>query len=112
MVLTNIVGNAIKYTPSGGRVEVSCGQETSRLQIKVSDTGLGIAADERDKVFDKFYRSTDEQVAALPGTGLGLALSLEIVRTHGGSITLDSELGKGSTFTVVLPIGSLAAVPT
>lgn len=110
VVLTNIVGNAIKYTPGGGRVEVSCSQESSRLHVTVADTGLGISAQEREKVFEKFYRSTDERVAGLPGTGLGLALALEIVRTHGGTIVLDSEVGKGSTFTVVLPIGNLAAV--
>ncbi len=112
VVLTNIVGNAIKYTPDGGKVEVTCTQESSRLSIRVADTGLGIAPAEREKVFEKFYRSTDERVAGLPGTGLGLALALEIARTHGGTITLDSEVGKGSTFTVVLPIGNLAAVPS
>lgn len=110
VVLTNIIGNAIKYTPEGGKVEVTCSEESSRLQIRVADTGLGISPEEREKVFEKFYRSTDERVAGLPGTGLGLALALEIARTHGGTITLDSEIGKGSTFTVVLPIGSLAAV--
>lgn len=110
VVLTNLVGNAIKYTPSGGRVEITCGQEGSRLHIRVVDTGLGIAPQERDKVFEKFYRSSDERVAALPGTGLGLALAMEIVRTHGGTITVESELGKGSAFTMVLPIGNLAAV--
>ncbi len=112
VVLTNLVGNAVKYTPTGGKVEVSCGQEGARMHIAVADTGLGIGPQEREKVFEKFYRSTDERVAALPGTGLGLALALEIVRTHGGTITLDSEIGKGSKFTVVLPIGNLAAVPT
>lgn len=112
VVLTNLVGNAIKYTPKGGKVEVTCGQEGSRLQVKVADTGLGIAPEEQEKVFEKFYRSTDERVAELPGTGLGLALAMEIARTHGGTITLESEMGKGSTFTVVLPIGNLAAVQT
>ena len=110
VVLTNLVGNAIKYTPEGGRVEVACGQEGARLHFKVADTGLGIGPAEQEKVFEKFYRSSDERVAALPGTGLGLALAMEIVRTHGGTISLESELGKGSTFTVVLPIGNLAAI--
>lgn len=110
VVLTNLVGNAIKYTPEGGKVEVLCSQEGSRMQIQVVDSGLGIAAEEQDRVFEKFYRSSDERVAGIPGTGLGLAMALEIVRTHGGAITLKSELGKGSTFNVVLPIGSLAAV--
>lgn len=110
VVLTNLVGNAIKYTPEGGRVEVTCAQEGSRLHIRVVDTGFGIVPEEQEKVFEKFYRSTDERVAGVPGTGLGLAMALEIVRTHGGTISLKSEAGRGSTFTVALPIGSLAAV--
>jgi two-component system phosphate regulon sensor histidine kinase PhoR len=112
VVLTNLIGNAIKYTPSGGKVEVRCEQDGPRLQVKVVDTGLGIAPEEQEKVFEKFYRSTDERIEGIPGTGLGLALTMEIVRTHGGTIEIDSEVGKGSTFTVVLPIGNLAAVPT
>ncbi len=112
MVLTNLVGNAVKYTPSGGKVEITCLHEGSRIYIGVKDTGIGINPDERERVFEKFYRSRDERVGALPGTGLGLALALETTRAHGGAITLDSEPGKGSTFTVTLPVGSLAAVPS
>ena len=112
VVLTNLVGNAVKYTPSGGKVEITCLHEGSRIYIGVKDTGIGINPDERERVFEKFYRSRDERVGALPGTGLGLALALETTRAHGGAITLDSEPGKGSTFTVTLPVGSLAAVPS
>lgn len=112
VLLTNVVGNAIKYTPSGGRVEVTCRREAARLHIRVADTGPGIAPGEHDKVFEKFYRSPDERIAQQPGTGLGLALAIQIARLHGGTITLESEPDNGSTFTVVLPIGNLAAVPS
>lgn len=112
VVLTNLVGNAIKYTPAGGKVEINCAEEAARLHIKVVDTGIGINPADAERAFEKFYRSSDERVAALPGTGLGLALALETARMHGGTITLESELGKGSTFTLVLPVGTLAAVQT
>lgn len=112
VVLTNLVGNAVKYTPSGGTVEISCVEDGSRLLLNVKDTGIGIDSTECKKVFEKFYRSESETVSQLPGTGLGLALALEVVRAHGGTIDLESELGKGSTFTIVLPIESLAAVKT
>jgi signal transduction histidine kinase len=112
VVLTNLVGNAIKYTPQGGSVEVSCEEDGGRLHIKVRDTGIGIDEDEQEKVFEKFYRSESEEVHQQPGTGLGLAMALEVVRAHGGKIDLESEPGKGSTFIVDLPIESLAAVKT
>jgi signal transduction histidine kinase len=91
---------------------MTCVPGDKRLRLVVKDTGIGIDQAEHAKVFDKFYRSSNEQVSQLPGTGLGLALAQEIVRAHGGTIELESELGKGSTFTVVLPVESLAAVQT
>lgn len=110
VVLTNLVGNAIKYTPSGGRVEVSCAEDGARLRIAVSDSGIGIAPEDCEKIFDKFYRADREDVAKVPGTGLGLAITRETVRAHGGTIEVQSELDQGSTFTVVLPIGKTAAI--
>ncbi len=110
VVLTNLVGNAIKYTPNNGQVEVGCVEEGTRVRITVRDTGIGIAPEEQGRVFDKFYRANDERVAQLPGTGLGLAIARETVRSHGGIIELESEPGKGSTFSVVLPIGKTAAI--
>lgn len=110
VVLTNLIGNAVKYTPPGGQVEVMCVEDGNRLQIVVRDTGYGIAPDEQDKVFDKFYRAKDEVVAQLPGTGLGLAIARETVRAHGGDIALESEPGVGSTFTVSLPISKSSAL--
>ncbi len=105
-VLVNLLGNAIKYTPEGGRVTFRV-QTTSdqQLQISVADTGVGIAADEVEKVFEKFFRSDDPRVQEQTGTGLGLALSQEVVRLHGGRIEVESEINKGSTFTMWLPLG-------
>ena len=103
MTLYNLIGNALKYTPSGGEVTINAQVEGGMLEIEVTDTGFGISGEETEKVFEKFYRSKDERVGKVEGTGLGLALSREIARLHGGDITLRSELNKGSTFTLLLP---------
>jgi signal transduction histidine kinase len=103
-VLVNLLGNAVKYTPDGGRVSFHVIITDKQIEVSVQDTGVGIAADELDKVFEKFYRSTDPRVQEQTGTGLGLALSQEVVRLHGGRITVESELNKGSTFTMTLPL--------
>ncbi len=103
--LVNLLGNAVKYTPDGGRVVFRVNITDKQIEASVTDTGVGIAADELDKVFEKFYRSTDPRVQEQTGTGLGLALSQEVVRLHGGKITVESEINKGSTFTMMLPLG-------
>jgi len=103
VLFNNLIGNAIKYTPAGGRVEVKCSTGAQRLQVAVSDTGIGIEAKNQEKVFDKFFRVDDERVAKVPGTGLGLAIAKETVRVHGGSLSLESTPGKGTTFMVFLP---------
>lgn len=102
VVFNNLVGNAIKYTPAGGRVEVRAAIDNGRAEIAVADTGMGIAPQDQEKVFDKFYRVSDERVSAVPGSGLGLSIARETVRAHGGSIGLVSTPGQGSTFTVSL----------
>jgi two-component system phosphate regulon sensor histidine kinase PhoR len=104
-VLVNLLGNAVKYTPAGGRVTFRVNITDGQLEMSIEDSGVGIAADEVAKVFDKFFRSQDPRVQQETGTGLGLALAQEVVRLHGGQITVESELNKGSTFTVVLPRG-------
>ena len=104
-VLVNLLGNAVKYTPAGGRVTFRVNITEQQIEISVEDTGVGIAADEVAKVFDKFFRSDDPRVQEQTGTGLGLALSQEVVRLHGGRIAVESEINKGSTFSVVLPVG-------
>ncbi|HEX2474116.1 MAG TPA: ATP-binding protein [Lacipirellulaceae bacterium] len=105
-VLVNLLGNAVKYTPEGGRVTFRVNVTDQDIEISVEDTGVGIANDEVGKVFDKFFRSNDPRVQEQTGTGLGLALALEVVRLHGGEIGVESEINKGSTFTVTLPLES------
>ncbi len=104
-VLVNLLGNAVKYTPAGGRVTFRVNITDQQIEISVEDTGVGIAEDELAKVFDKFFRSQDPRVQEQTGTGLGLALAQEVVRLHGGQITVESEINKGSTFSVLLPRG-------
>jgi signal transduction histidine kinase len=104
LVLHNLLGNALKYTPEGGRIVVAATVEKGRLNVAVSDTGIGIAPEEQERVFEKFYRSKNPQAAGVKGSGLGLAIARDIARLHGGDIALESELGRGSTFTLTLPV--------
>jgi signal transduction histidine kinase len=104
LALHNLVGNALKYTLAGGRVVVSAQVERSRVSVAVTDTGLGIGPDETEKVFEKFYRSKNPLAAGVKGSGLGLPIAREIARLHGGDIILESQLGQGSTFTLILPL--------
>lgn len=105
--LQNLVGNAIKYTPTGGSVTVTICESADgkQLQFMVADTGFGISTEDQAKLFSRFGRGSDPRVAKIVGTGLGLALSREIARLHGGDITIQSELNKGSTFTLGIPLG-------
>jgi len=102
-VVLNLVNNAIKFTPESGQVSVKVGRENDNLYIRVSDTGIGIPEKDLPKVFDRFYRvhRPDTQIQ---GTGLGLAIGGEIAKLHGGRIDVQSEIGKGSIFTLFLPI--------
>lgn len=104
VLLTNLIGNAIKYTKESGRVQVCVEVAEHCLRLIVSDTGIGIAPDDQLHVFDKFYRAASDDVQTVAGTGLGLAIAREVARLHGGDILLESELGKGSRFTVELPL--------
>jgi PAS domain S-box-containing protein len=106
ITLHNLLGNALKYTPSGGKVSVTVRTDATRLTVDVADTGLGIKPEEHQRVFEKFYRAKDQRVETITGTGLGLALAREIARLHGGDITLQSELNQGSTFTFTLPLSA------
>ena len=103
VALVNLLGNAAKYTPEGGRVRLHVELSQQSMQIHVEDSGIGISVEEIPKVLDKFFRSSDLRVHDQTGSGLGLSLANEIVRLHGGKIKIQSELNKGSTFTVVLP---------
>lgn len=106
VLLNNLIGNAIKYTPGNGKVHVAVEVQERQVRIAVQDTGIGIAPEDQAHVFEKFYRATDDAVQAVPGTGLGLALAREVARLHGGDIVLESERGKGSTFTIELPLAT------
>lgn len=107
--LHNLVGNAIKYTPEGGTVTVHIDDEEGVLRFAVVDTGIGIKPEEQTQVYDKFFRSSDERVSTIEGTGLGLAFAMQVARMHGGELSLESELNRGSTFTMSLPKPKLAA---
>jgi PAS domain S-box-containing protein len=102
-VLYNLLSNAVKFTGAGGKVSVEArlGKETA--QIRVTDTGMGIAPEDLDAIFDEFRQVDSSLTRKHEGTGLGLALTRRLVRLHGGEITVESELGRGSTFTVTLP---------
>jgi signal transduction histidine kinase len=104
MALHNLIGNAIKYTPTGGTVSVRTAHEHAAVSVDVIDNGIGIAENEHELVFQKFYRSKDKRVASISGSGIGLALAREVVRLHGGDIAIKSQLDKGSTFTLSLPV--------
>lgn len=103
-VLGNLVGNALKFTPQGGRVRVSVDRRGDRARLVVADTGIGIPADELDSVFDKFFRSSNAQYHAIQGTGLGLPIVHAIVESHGGEVTVSSQEDVGTTVTVLLPL--------
>lgn len=109
LVLHNLLGNALKYTLEGGRITVAATVEKGRLNVAVQDTGVGIGPDDRERVFEKFYRCKNPLVANVKGSGLGLAIARDVARLHGGDITLESEPGKGSTFTLTLPVVEEAA---
>jgi len=102
--LVNLLGNAAKYTPEEGHVAFQVQVDDQHIQIHVDDTGIGIAEEELDKVFDKFFRSSDSRVRAITGSGLGLAFTHEVARLHGGQLSVSSEHNKGSRFTMQLPI--------
>lgn len=103
-VVLNLLSNAVKFTPDGGSIEMEARLDGSEITIRVTDSGLGIPSEELDQVFDRFYRTSVSRTQAVQGTGLGLAIARSVVEAHGGSISVASVEGSGSTFTVVLPI--------
>jgi signal transduction histidine kinase len=108
-VLTNLLSNAYQYTLSGGRIALSVSLREDVLQVDVTDTGIGIAPEDQDRVFDRFYRADHPVVQQESGgAGLGLALAKMFVEMHGGRLWVDSELGQGSTFSFTLPTLAVA----
>jgi len=103
-IANNLINNAIRYTPENGKVDVTAYVNSTKFGIKVKDTGIGMSPIDKAKVFQEFFRSAEARKMESIGTGLGLSLVKEIVEKQGGKISIESELGKGSEFEVVLPI--------
>jgi signal transduction histidine kinase len=106
-IFTNLVSNAIKYTPEGGRIWVTLSEEAGFVKAAVCDTGIGIKKENLPRIFDKFYRVKTPETRQIIGTGLGLSIVKSIVDAHLGSISVESEEGGGATFTVLLPKESI-----
>lgn len=102
-LFTNLVNNAIKFNRQGGKVNVTLRQKDSNIEIKISDTGIGIAGDDLPFIFDEFHRVRSDETQTVPGTGLGLSIAGKIARAHSASITAESRVGEGSVFTVHFP---------
>ncbi len=102
--IVNLLSNAAKYTPAGGLVIFRVDVNSQQLQFSVADSGIGIASEELPLVFDRFFRSNDDRVREITGSGLGLALVQEVARLHGGNVTVESTLNQGSTFRLSIPL--------
>jgi signal transduction histidine kinase len=103
-ILTNLLDNAYNYTPEGGKITIAAEPDASFVNVSITDTGIGIDQKNLHKIFERFFRSEDAEVQSVPGTGLGLAIVRSLIQMHGGRLNVESELGKGSTFSFTLPI--------
>ena len=108
-LLGNLISNAVKFTPQGGKVGVTLAVEGGEAVLSVADTGIGIRAADRERIFERFFRTEAATRRVIPGSGLGLTISQAIVQAHGGTITVRSDEGHGSTFTVRLPPGLVSS---
>ncbi len=111
-VLYNLLSNAIKFTPRGGSISFGAAVAGASIELTVRDTGVGIRAEDRARLFQEFEQLESTRDQAIEGTGLGLALTKKLVELHGGTIRVESELGHGSTFTVTLPLEASVAAPS
>jgi signal transduction histidine kinase len=102
-ILLNLLSNAVKFTPEGGRISITANKIDSGVGISVSDTGTGIAPEDQPKIFEEFRQVGSDSTHKTEGTGLGLTLAKKFVELHRGKIWVESELGKGTTFTFTLP---------
>jgi signal transduction histidine kinase len=103
VVFSNLLSNAIRYTPPGGRVVVTCGTDDEYAWFSVADTGIGMSAEIRDRIFERFYRAPDAKQSEPRGLGLGLSITYRLVQAHGGLLDVESQPGQGSVFRVRLP---------
>ena len=110
-VLENLIGNAVKYTPADGQVEVRVGLRATSAEVVIADTGMGIPRDEMAHLWEEFFRASNARHSGIVGTGLGLSIVKRLVDSFGGLISVQSEEGRGTTFTVVLPLETTAPEP-
>ena len=108
-ILLNLLSNAVKFTPEGGQISINARQLNESVQISVSDTGIGISPEDQARIFEEFRQVGGDHAHKSEGTGLGLTLAKKFVELHGGTIWVESEVGKGSTFTFTLPQKANAA---
>ncbi len=104
-IVTNVLSNAFKFTPEGGRIEVSLGEDQEYVNLRISDTGIGIPAEKVPKIFDRFYQVDGSHTRSQEGTGIGLSLTRELVELHKGKIEVESQEGRGTTVTIRIPLG-------
>ncbi|MBC8392808.1 MAG: HAMP domain-containing histidine kinase [Deltaproteobacteria bacterium] len=110
LVLTNLISNSIKFTPEGGRISVTCLRKDEEVQFSVQDSGVGIAKEDMVKLFEKFAKFSKKPGSEVKGAGLGLAIAKKLVDMHDGRINVESEIDKGATFTISLPLTSIIEV--
>jgi signal transduction histidine kinase len=103
-VLTNLLGNAIKFSPTGGDVTVSLARSGNWVKVSIADTGTGIRPEDGSRIFDKFYQVSHPEQPKANGTGLGLPIAKALVEMHGGRIWLENQAGQGSIFSFTLPV--------
>jgi signal transduction histidine kinase len=106
-VLGNLVSNALRYTPAGGQISLGAAQDAGHVLLTVQDTGAGIAADDLPHVFDRFYRGDQARAGDGGESGLGLTIARSLIQLHGGTITVQSSPGKGTTCAIALPVGNV-----
>ncbi|MDZ7763070.1 MAG: HAMP domain-containing sensor histidine kinase [Melioribacteraceae bacterium] len=105
-LFTNILSNAIKYNKTNGKIFIDVSTSEDYVKIKISDTGIGLKIEEKERLFQEFYRAKNEHTRGISGTGLGLTIVKQIVDSYHGKISVDSQYGKGTTFTIDLPINN------